>query len=524
MPVRSNYSSGEPGGGRLVSTLYGIDMVEHSVALNKLENNGIVVVAAPTGSAATDTANIQAAHTALPATGGTIQLQAGAYSLNSTGLTFTKQVRMVGTGGWGSGGAGTALLCSSTTATAITCTAGGSAMEHFWVANNGSLTATSGWGIKFQATGNCYCNRVWVYNFFDGIRMENTSGSGTYWIIESCFFNGPVRYGLFVSNAGAPDSGDGFVLGCHFDATGVPRATATSAVRWESSGGIRIADCKINGNLGNGAFNTGVDFAVSAGAATADLFVQDGSIENIGVTGIKFSRQSPGSGTVGMVHVQGVEMMGIQTMCVDIGAGFTANVVSGNTFLGAPNDGGIIVRAGAGQTVITGDNIWWGINNPVTLEAGVSPDTRVEPQRRDGNGFTVIDGSLGGAGKDCPWVDKNYKRAVTWTVTSTPVTLWTLGTAPNMAGIVSVAVAGIVNGIGGAVLRQEWAYTVNGSGVVTMGTPVTTTAGSTRPLLTASVSTNTIALQLATSPSTDMVYTTAEMNVIGAVAYIKVGA
>ena len=55
------------------------------------------VVAAPTGTAATDTAAIQAALTAATATGGTVLLREGTYVINGT-LTIPAKVRLVGQG------------------------------------------------------------------------------------------------------------------------------------------------------------------------------------------------------------------------------------------------------------------------------------------------------------------------------------------------------------------------------------------------------------------------------------------
>ena len=59
----------------------------------------VQAVALPTGVGATDRAAVQAAHDALPAGGGTIQLAPGAYVFDATGVTFTKPIRMVGAGG-----------------------------------------------------------------------------------------------------------------------------------------------------------------------------------------------------------------------------------------------------------------------------------------------------------------------------------------------------------------------------------------------------------------------------------------
>ena|SRR5690242_20392917 len=86
----------------------------------------------PTGVAATDTANIQNAHDALPAAGGEILLAAGTFVVTGGGITVSNPCRIRGmgcSGGPTSAAAGytdtaiTIIQCASATLNAITVTA-----------------------------------------------------------------------------------------------------------------------------------------------------------------------------------------------------------------------------------------------------------------------------------------------------------------------------------------------------------------------------------------------------------------
>ncbi|MEZ0050931.1 polygalacturonase [Mycobacterium sp. MAA66] len=55
--------------------------------------SSFVAVAAPTGNATTDTANIQNAITGLGSAGGTVVLQVGYYALSALGITVSAPVR-----------------------------------------------------------------------------------------------------------------------------------------------------------------------------------------------------------------------------------------------------------------------------------------------------------------------------------------------------------------------------------------------------------------------------------------------
>jgi hypothetical protein len=486
---------------------------------------GVQVVPAATGVAATDAANILAAHTALPATGGDILLQGGTYALPAAGVTFTKpQVRLIGVGGWGDAtyfGA-TQLFCNAANATALTIGGGGCVVENLMIVNSGGINPTSGYGIKMTDGSEARINHVWVHNFYDNIRIEDSvKGS---WKIYDSYVGAPVRYGLFCANPSQPDIGDALVHGTTFDPQGSSRtASVSAAIHWESGGGFRLAHSKINGagSSAGAQFAVGVDFAMANGIGTSDLFVTDNSIENCGAICVRFQRLGAG-GTVNLAHVQDNEFLGTTTdSIVDFGAGFDDLRFDGNTVRADAVTRGVSVRNGAGPVSI-GPNTWHCTNVvPVYFESTALGGSVVARQTRIGDGALVTDNT---SALNSPAIDYSYQRPINWTVTSTPTALWTFGVANFTGGIIDVAVTGVHNGVSGFVASQKVAWLVDGSGVVTLTTLETVQHGSTTVGLTYTTSANTIVAKLAISSGTDIQAGKAQLEVAGHLTTLKVGA
>lgn len=485
----------------------------------------VKIAAPPTGNGTTDTAALQAAHDALPATGGDILLQGGTYALTAAGPTFTKpQGRLVGVGGWGDADSffATVLQSNATNATALTITNGGWSIEHLAIVNAGGVNPVSGYGIKMTDASNARLNHVWVNNFYDDVRFEGATASAQQWRIVDCLISAPVRYGLFTANPSSPDTGDSMIRGTTFDPRYSSRTAAVAAaIRWESGGGFRLSDSKINGapTSAGAQFTVGVDFALANAAVTSDLFVVDNSIENCSDTCVKFSRQ--GTGSVSLCHVQDNEFQGtMSNKIIDVQAGFSDVRVEGNTTRSDSAVRGVSVGNGAGPVHI-GHNTWHTTTNPVYIESTAAVGTVVERQTRVGDGVLVNDQTFG---LNSPVIDYSYQRPIDWTVTSTPTALWTFGVTNFTGGIIDVAVTGLHSGVGGFVASQKVAWLVDGSGVVTLTTLESVVHGSTSVGLTYTTTANTIVAKLATSAGTDIQGGKAQLNVLGHLTTLKVGA
>jgi hypothetical protein len=93
-----------------------------------------------------------------------------------------------------------------------------------------------------------------------------------------------VLYGLKLRNIGVPDAGDHFISNCYVCGGG--GRNATSAIRIESGGGVKIVNTKIN-VIDTATLQNGIDLAVGDSVITVDLLVSNCSIEGFTAAGIK---------------------------------------------------------------------------------------------------------------------------------------------------------------------------------------------------------------------------------------------
>lgn len=346
--------------------------------------SGTVVqyIAAPTGVAATDTAAIQAAHDALPNTGGEIRLQAGVYFLTAAGVTITKTVRLVGTGpsslSWsgpgGENGSGTMLYSDAINAVGITISADSCVIEDIGLFNNykATGTVTSGSGLRFTEASNVNVNRVLICAYYDNIRID----AGAYYNITNCQIWAPFRYGLWIKNADGADSGDMVVSGCKFTTVGAI-AAPVAGLRWESGAGLRLTDCKFNGNpAGNYKYITQLDLAWDASMGDAgDMFVQNNSFENSSSYGIRMYTGTAGASIMNYAQIQGNEFQN-NGVAIAVDTGWNGTFIDSNYFTSGQT--GISLLAGSGPTTV-GPNNFFGTYSvaKTTVSGSVALGTQV---------------------------------------------------------------------------------------------------------------------------------------------------
>ena len=283
-----------------------------------------------TGNGTTDdTAAINAAINALPATAGVLYLPAGNY-LVTGGLTLAKAGTVVLGDGCGDATDGTAgltrITCASGTATIFTATAHNVTFRSLDLYCSASgATAAKGIAATANGNGNRYLD-VTLYGFNIGIDVQD----GAEWWADRCYFQAITGYGFKIANAALPDGGDMSIANCQFK----PQGSALAAIRQESGGGLRLVNCKINGNPGSFAY--GLDVAPTA--TTGVLLVGNNSFENVGVNAIRIATTSTIS--FGRITVHGNEFglyndsAGSPILLTGAFAGSIYDVaVTGNTFL-----------------------------------------------------------------------------------------------------------------------------------------------------------------------------------------------
>jgi len=162
---------------------------------------------------------------------------------------------------------------------------------------------------------------------------------GYEWFVRGCQFFDPVYSGLKITDAYNGDAGDGVVADSFFIA-GPTNLTPVGGIRWESSGGLRIHGCKVNGR-GSGKFTAGFDFkstTLADGVTTEGPFVSNCSIENVSY-GIDIGQLST-LGVLNYTVITGcqfgsISVYGIRVSCTGTGGtAFQKQTITGNVLAG----------------------------------------------------------------------------------------------------------------------------------------------------------------------------------------------
>lgn len=443
----------------------------------------VQVAKAPTGVVATDTANIQAAHDALPTTGGHLILPPGTYEL--TTVNITKPVRIMGAGGTSPLGlSGTQLDFKSTTADGLNVTADGVVMEDITVRNSAATTPTAGVGIHFVNGDWAHLNRVTVIGFYDCVNFD----TGFYYTINDCRIYDPVRYGMYLRNTtpGQYDFGDQSITNTVFTSYFYNR-NASAAVRWESGGGMKFVGNKINGNsqptpghgsgttAGGGKFGVGLDWAVADGVSTVDLMVTGCSLENC-TTAMVRAGLAGTTGYFSNIVITGNEIgfgyascTGVILNGVSLGH-LTNAVISDNIFSNLPNGS---ISASYVTGLVIGKNAHEGITGDIISLGTNVQNTDIEPQRVNTNAVVLLrDGTAGQYTNAGPFGDirHEYVREVPATVTLSYGELWQIDVPAYGAGRYELTIAGQVSGVG-SVFRKYSGYFFRDNGLVSLGAP-----------------------------------------------------
>lgn len=246
------------------------------------------------GTAAQNRTAIQAAITALPATGGTIVLPAGSFTVDGTTITITKAVRVVG-----QGRSSTTLVATTAAVPVFTVSTPISVkFEHFSITTNIARTS-GGYGILVQGSAgtenqNSYFNNVQLDQQDVGIYGASVSSFSMF----ACYFTNNEAIGLFVDNTDTPDAGDSKIIGNHF----IGDASVTHIFH-QAAGGLEIIGNKFSGGINGYSLN------VRTGVSTSVLMISGNSFEDFASHGIVLTNS--GTGTFANVTITGNEIRAV---------------------------------------------------------------------------------------------------------------------------------------------------------------------------------------------------------------------
>jgi hypothetical protein len=467
-----------------------------------------------------DTALFTAAEAALPTGGGTIWLSKGTYSL-PTGYSFTKPVNLVGHG-MGDPYAYqpsafpsplsvrgiTTILCGSTTANCIGIAGQGTTMRDFSIVNT-TPTPTAGSGINVTGGNLTRIMNVGRVGFYDNLVYSD----GELPILYGGHSMEAVRYHVRYSNVTVVDGGDALIQGeSYYQVT----RTATAAIFWQSGGGLKVNNCKINCVVNK--ISSGI--SLDPLGTTTVFIISNNSIENC-LVGVNFNRTS-GSSNIGQIQILGNEFGNHQYAVLVQSAGFSLGEVAGNIIKSCTISGISLASTNTWHIAPNHHNTYTSTAVPVQL-ASTCTAIKVDEQYVD-TGFVYGNSATVSTPGVAFW-SKHYQGLPT--INTTDVTLWRLGVAIVTAGYIDFELGGQLIGDAQFAHIGTRSFTRGSSGAVTIATVGTdstigTTADWTLTFDTAAV-TGEIQIKLKRTTAT-AIKGTMEIDVHGALASVKIGA
>jgi hypothetical protein len=380
---------------------------------------------------ADDLASIQAAHDALPATGGTLWFPVGEYRVEGT-LNITKSVHLRGAGGSGSSGTGSRITQATASATMF------SVATVSPVQFSNLLLSNSAGAACVHVVGTTPTNEN-VGSIFDGVAIGDGAVGLDFeralrWTVRNCYIVNTTTACIRVRNTQAvtQDGGDSNIQGSVFDLSG---GGTGDCIIWHGSGGLRVENNKILGNLGT---TVGFHLVPDTGVDTSDILVVGNSFEN-SAYGILFEGSG---GSVENIVISANQFAIIDTSHITLAPSVAANasiititgntftsgidirhidcaacelvMITGNVFIGAGGAGSDAVFVGASAVnVHVGSNEYSGIVRALvsasasTHTTGITPSTFANLPASIGNGSVMFctDGTIAnpvaGGGTGC---------------------------------------------------------------------------------------------------------------------------
>ncbi|MGV9860905.1 glycosyl hydrolase family 28-related protein [Gordonia sp. NPDC003425] len=224
-----------------------------------------------------DTDAIQAALDDVPASGGIVFFPAGRYRV-SRDLTARNTTTLMGVRGLD--GSGSRIEVGGNGSAALTLEGNASVLDSIEVGYASTGRAINRIGVRLRG----WFSQV-RYSRIRGFDVGLEVGAGYYSVLDSSF----REFGTAGIRVNIPstrgDAGDGSITGNTIERNKA-RDLGGAGIRWESGGGMRLVNNKINGER---SMSAGVLIRPVSGVETGVLLISDNSIENFLGSGVSVS-------------------------------------------------------------------------------------------------------------------------------------------------------------------------------------------------------------------------------------------
>jgi hypothetical protein len=321
------------------------------------------------------TTAIQNALNAVPAQGGTVFFPAGKYR-TSGNLIISRKTNLLGENGGYTydfpgrpyDSIGSVILCKSRTATLFIVNSPDCMFRDIMFMNNASSPPSSGTGIHLTYAGEFKMEDCSIVRFWNN--MEITDGER--WNITGTQFSGAVNYNLKIDSPLHADYGDNNISGCTFIAGTLGGVYTVSNLRYESSGGLKIINCKF---FSDQPPINHIDAFIHGN--TGQLMITNCSFEYFTGYGIHLYT-SPGHsfGTFLVSNCQFAPYRIISGNCIAIGYYVSSVVINGNMFQDSPTvNSNPAIRADSVNMISIRSNIYPGWAKRILLTNCAQVDT-----------------------------------------------------------------------------------------------------------------------------------------------------
>jgi hypothetical protein len=285
------------------------------------------------------------------ATPSPVYVPAGIYVVN-TALTASDDLDVIG-----DGIRGTNLYTSSPNITLFTC-AGRLSLCGMRIRDDASTTGTS----KVARINGGLMPAI-VDCFIDGFDVQFDFSVGWNIVVDRCFLVNAKTAELRIANVAVPDKGDHSVSNTTFANSKYP-VSSEAAILWNSSGGLKINNCKFL------AHKNQVEVSMGAGVDTVDLIIYGCSFEDADRSHIKFSNSGGFFRRTQIVANQfgAVAAPSAAFTSIDLGDSTNRSVlIEGNIFEGpASPAGSVAIKSSNAYEVQVWNNTFQGFETCIT--------------------------------------------------------------------------------------------------------------------------------------------------------------